>query len=80
LSPLLDDLGRHTHSTSGHLSQTRCCHVYASLLCGSVLCRGEVALYAIVGDEEEGGAWSGADDGGTDACVDAAEAAGGEEA
>ena len=80
LSSLLDDFGRHTDSTRRYFAQTRRCHVYASLLCGSVLCRGEVALYAVVGDEEEGGAWSGADDGGTDACVDAAEAAGGEEA
>jgi hypothetical protein len=42
--------------------------------------RGEVALYAIVGDEEEGGAWSRTDNGGTDTCVDTAKATGGEEA
>lgn len=54
--------------------------MYASLLCGSMLWGGEVALDAVVSDEEEGGAGSGADDCGTDTCIDAAEAAGGEEA
>lgn len=42
--------------------------------------RGERSLHAIVGDEEEGGTWGGADDRAADATVDAAEAAGGEEA
>lgn len=42
--------------------------------------RGEGAFEAVVGYEEEGGAWSGADDCGSDACVDAAKTASGEEA
>ena len=41
---------------------------------------GEGALYAVVGYEEEGGAGGGAEEGAADAFVDAAEAAGLEEA
>jgi hypothetical protein len=40
----------------------------------------ELLLHALVGDEEQGGAGRGADDGAADAIVDSAEAAAGPEA
>lgn len=75
LRALLDDFGGDAHRTGGDLADTGRQHVHACA--GRV---GERALDAVVGYEEEGCAWGGADDCASNAGVDAFESAGCEEA
>lgn len=72
LRPLLDDFRRHADSASSDFTETGCEHVSACTGCVSA----EARFDPVVGYEEEGCAGGGAYDCGTDACVDAFEAAG----
>lgn len=87
LGALLDDLGRDTDSARSDLAGRRSEHVGQGLVAGVVARlfvglalgivgyggrgMGQRALERVVGDEEEGGAGSGADNRAADAAVDA---------